>query len=72
MLLVLINFTIISSVSSSDTSSDTHGVPWVVQVNERRRQLGIRVSGFDAPKPVETFRQCGFDSQLMAAIIKAG
>eukprot|EP00884_Botryococcus_braunii_P014056 jgi/Botrbrau1/22651/Bobra.176_1s0073.1 len=25
------------------------------QVNERRRQLGIRVSGFDAPKPIETF-----------------
>ncbi len=37
-----------------------------------RRQLGIRVSGFDAPRPVKTFQQCGFDGALMAAVRKAG
>lgn len=42
------------------------------QVNTTRRQLGMRVFGFDTPKPVQTFGQCGFDAQLMAAIKKAG
>lgn len=42
------------------------------QVNTSRRQLGMRVFGFDTPKPVQTFGQCGFDAQLMAAIKKAG
>jgi ATP-dependent RNA helicase DDX42 len=42
------------------------------QVHERRRQLGVRLSGFDAPSPVTTFRQCGFDSALLAAIRKSG
>ena len=37
-----------------------------------RAQLGVRVSGFDAPKPVETFEQCGFDSALMTIIKKSG
>ncbi|EFN57854.1 hypothetical protein CHLNCDRAFT_6836, partial [Chlorella variabilis] len=42
------------------------------QVAEYRRQLGMRVSGFDAPRPIQTFKQCGFDGPLMAAITKAG
>lgn len=42
------------------------------QVNEYRRQLGMRVSGFDPPKPVKLFSQCGFDAPLTAAIAKAG
>ena len=42
------------------------------QVNSSRRQLGMRVFGFDTPKPVQTFAQCGFDAPLMAAIKKAG
>ena len=32
----------------------------------------MRVSGFDAPKPVRAFEQCGFDIALMAVIKKAG
>lgn len=32
----------------------------------------MRVSGFDAPRPIQTFKQCGFDGPLMAAITKAG
>lgn len=42
------------------------------QVHEMRRQLGIRVSGFDAPRPVKTFQQCGFQSALLGAVRKAG
>lgn len=42
------------------------------QVHETRRQLGVRVSGFDAPRPVKTFQQCGFDGALLGAIRKAG
>ena len=37
-----------------------------------RRHLGMRVSGFDAPKPVKLFVHCGFDAPLAAAIAKAG
>ncbi len=37
-----------------------------------RRQLGIRVSGFDAPRPVKTFQQCGFHGALLGAVRKAG
>ena len=37
-----------------------------------RRQLGMRVSGFDAPKPIKLFVHCGFDAPLAAAIAKAG
>lgn len=47
-------------------------VAYTGQVNNSRRQLGMRVFGFDTPKPVHTFAQCGFDAQLMAAIKKAG
>ena len=39
---------------------------------EYRRQLGMRVSGFDAPKPIKLFVHCGFDGPLAAAIAKAG
>ena len=42
------------------------------QVTALRARLGIRVSGFDAPKPVETFEQCGLDGLLMGVIKKAG
>lgn len=37
-----------------------------------RAQLAIRVSGFDAPRPVQSFEQCGFDAALMAVIKKSG
>ncbi|KAK9915167.1 hypothetical protein WJX75_005510 [Coccomyxa subellipsoidea] len=42
------------------------------EVTALRARLGIRVSGFDAPKPVETFEQCAFDGVLMGVIKKAG
>eukprot|EP00891_Asterochloris_glomerata_P004743 jgi/Astpho2/4743/gw1.00067.63.1_t len=42
------------------------------EVNTTRRQLGIRVSGFDAPKPIQSFAQCSFDAALMSVIVKAG
>jgi ATP-dependent RNA helicase DDX42 len=44
----------------------------VVQVNAMRRQLDVHVAGFGAPRPVKTFRQCGFDARLMGAISKQG
>ncbi len=52
----------------------TQGLMFVMltQVNTTRRQMGMRVFGFDAPKPVQTFAQCGFDAPMMAAIKKAG
>ena len=43
-----------------------------MQVQTLRRQLGVRVSGFDPPRPVQTFAQCGFDATVMAAIARAG
>ncbi|BDA43593.1 probable ATP-dependent RNA helicase DDX42 [Coccomyxa sp. Obi] len=42
------------------------------EVTALRASLGIRVSGFDAPKPVQTFEQCGLDGALMGVIKKAG
>lgn len=42
------------------------------QVRELRRELDIHVSGFDAPRPVKTFGQAGFDHLLLGAIRKAG
>ncbi|KAI4349749.1 hypothetical protein L6164_010309 [Bauhinia variegata] len=41
-------------------------------VAEYRKSLAIRVSGFDVPKPVKTFEDCGFSPQLMNAIKKQG
>jgi len=32
----------------------------------------MSVAGYDPPKPIKTFQQCGFDASLMAAIAKAG
>lgn len=37
-----------------------------------RQALGVRISGFDPPKPVQSFEQCQFDKPLLAAIAKAG
>ena len=37
-----------------------------------RRELTVRVSGFDAPKPVVRFEQLGLDAGLLGAIRKAG
>ncbi|KAM1601548.1 hypothetical protein ACFX13_026344 [Malus domestica] len=39
-------------------------------VFEYKKSLAIRTSGFDVPRPVKTFEDCGFSSQLMAAIKK--
>jgi ATP-dependent RNA helicase DDX42 len=41
-------------------------------VRELRRELQVHVSGFDPPKPVQTFGQAGFDHLLLGAIKKAG
>ncbi|PON45026.1 DEAD-box ATP-dependent RNA helicase [Trema orientale] len=41
-------------------------------VAEYRKSLAIRVSGFDVPKPIKTFGDCGFSLQLMNAIKKQG
>ncbi len=43
-----------------------------MQVKELRKQLEVRVAGFDVPRPLQEFSQCGFDAQLMGAIKKAG
>ena len=42
------------------------------EVEAYRRQLDIRVAGFDFPRPVRTFRDCGFDDDILKAISKAG
>ncbi|KAL5700291.1 RNA helicase [Ranunculus cassubicifolius] len=41
-------------------------------VAEYRKSLSIRVSGFDIPRPVKTFEDCGFSPQLRTAITKHG
>ncbi|XP_043723136.1 DEAD-box ATP-dependent RNA helicase 24-like [Telopea speciosissima] len=41
-------------------------------VADYRKSVAIRVSGFDVPRPVKTFEDCGFSSQLMSAIMKQG
>ena len=41
-------------------------------MNEYRRQLEVRISGYDAPKPIQTFGQAGFDHLLLGAIKRAG
>uniref|UniRef100_A0A7C9DXI7 RNA helicase n=1 Tax=Opuntia streptacantha TaxID=393608 RepID=A0A7C9DXI7_OPUST len=42
------------------------------EVIEYRKSLNIRISGFDVPRPVKTFEDCGFPSPLMSAIKKQG
>ncbi|KAK4492640.1 hypothetical protein RD792_003458 [Penstemon davidsonii] len=39
-------------------------------LTEYRKSLAIRVSGFDVPRPVKTFEDCGFSAELMKAIAK--
>ncbi|KAG8389570.1 hypothetical protein BUALT_Bualt02G0242900 [Buddleja alternifolia] len=39
-------------------------------VADYRKSLAIRVSGFDVPRPVKTFEDCGFPGELMKAIAK--
>ncbi|KAK9704760.1 hypothetical protein RND81_07G009300 [Saponaria officinalis] len=41
-------------------------------VSDYRKSLSIRVSGFDVPRPVKTFEDCGFPPPLMSAIAKQG
>lgn len=57
--------------------SDDHGrhladAYVAAQVNTVRRQLALRVSGFDVPRPVQSFGLFGFDTQLLAVIKRAG
>ncbi|KAK9086289.1 hypothetical protein Syun_028683 [Stephania yunnanensis] len=42
------------------------------EVAEYSKTLAVRVSGFDVPRPVKMFEDCGFSSQLMGAIAKQG
>ena len=44
----------------------------IQEVTEKRRSLGVRVSGYGVPGPVDSFSQCGFDSLLEKSILKAG
>ncbi|KAJ7977676.1 DEAD-box ATP-dependent RNA helicase [Quillaja saponaria] len=41
-------------------------------IAEYRKSLAIRVSGFDVPRPIKTFEDCGFSPQLMNSIKKQG
>ncbi|KAJ4817137.1 DEAD-box ATP-dependent RNA helicase-like protein [Rhynchospora pubera] len=41
-------------------------------VADYRRTLALRVSGFDVPKPIKLFEDCGFAAPLMSAIAKQG
>ncbi|KAJ6794219.1 DEAD-box ATP-dependent RNA helicase 24 [Iris pallida] len=42
------------------------------EVAEYQRSLAIRVSGFDVPKPIKLFEDCGFPTALLNAISKQG
>ncbi|KAF5745928.1 DEAD-box ATP-dependent RNA helicase 24 [Tripterygium wilfordii] len=42
------------------------------EVAEYRKMLAARVSGFDVPRPLKTFKDCGFSPQLMHDISKQG
>eukprot|EP00252_Welwitschia_mirabilis_P010211 TRINITY_DN23381_c0_g1_i1.p1 TRINITY_DN23381_c0_g1~~TRINITY_DN23381_c0_g1_i1.p1 ORF type:complete len:856 (+),score=165.40 TRINITY_DN23381_c0_g1_i1:380-2569(+) len=44
----------------------------VLDVETYRQSLGIKVSGFDIPKPIKKFEDCSFSSALMNAIKKHG
>ncbi|KAJ6686716.1 DEAD-BOX ATP-DEPENDENT RNA HELICASE 24, partial [Salix purpurea] len=39
-------------------------------VAEYRKSLAIRVSGFEVPRPIKTFEDCGFSTQLLNSIAK--
>ncbi|KAF7127196.1 hypothetical protein RHSIM_Rhsim11G0030400 [Rhododendron simsii] len=39
-------------------------------VIEYKKSLAIRVSGFDVPRPIKTFEECGFSADLMKTIAK--
>lgn len=41
-------------------------------VAEYRKSVAIRVSGFEVPRPIKLFEDCGFSSVLMSAITKQG
>ncbi|OWR45378.1 hypothetical protein KGM_200847 [Danaus plexippus plexippus] len=41
------------------------------QVEELKKNLGVKISGPDPPKPVSSFGHLGFDEQLMKAIRKS-
>ena len=41
-------------------------------MTDYRKSLAIRVSGFDVPKPIKTFEDCGFPPPIMNAIKKSG
>lgn len=42
------------------------------EVAAYRAQKGIRVSGFDVPRPIKSFQQAGFDEVLAGVIAKQG
>jgi ATP-dependent RNA helicase DDX42 len=42
------------------------------EVADYMKSLAIRVSGFDVPRPIKSFADCGFPVQLMNAIAKQG
>ncbi|DBA00103.1 TPA: hypothetical protein N0F65_000394 [Lagenidium giganteum] len=42
------------------------------QVQELRRELGVRVQGNDVPHPVRSFMQVGLDRKMLALLMKLG
>lgn len=67
-----------SSIDYEQFSKDFYEEPESISgmseqdVVEYRKALAIRVSGFDVPRPIKAFEDCGFSSQLMNAISKQG
>lgn len=41
-------------------------------VDELRRELVVRVDGTDAPRPIQSFVQLGFDRKMLAQLMKLG
>ncbi|KAK9845852.1 hypothetical protein WJX81_004205 [Elliptochloris bilobata] len=54
-----------------EEAADVAAMP-PAEVAALRRELAVRVSGFDAPKPVTRFEQLGLDAGLLGAIRTAG
>ncbi|TYZ58494.1 hypothetical protein PybrP1_004199 [[Pythium] brassicae (nom. inval.)] len=44
----------------------------VTDVEELRRELAVRAEGADAPRPVRSFVQLGFDRKMLAQLMKLG
>lgn len=50
------------------TTEGTFDDFYYVQVAQRRRELDLRVTGEEVPRPLKSFAQCGFPAEIMKDI----